>query len=796
MAGESSAAVLTVVIPLLLALLAAPVVALAGAVRPRWAAPAGIMMAALVFGATAWGWTAGGGTLDAEWAPTWNLRLTFRLDGLAALYALLASGIGLLVLVYSRRYLPLHLAHEERQPGEQVRFYSFLLLFMGTMVGLVMAQDLILIFVFWDLTAISSYFLIGYDHDKSEARDAALMALLVTGITSLFFLIGAFVLYAGYGTFSLPELIAQVTEDCRALPCPPGALGSLPLVPSIPVVTVGLLLIALAALAKSAQAPFHFWLPRAMAAPTPVSAYLHSAAMVAAGVFLLGRVYPLLQADPRLLDGLLVVGLLSMAVGGILALTRDVLKQLLAYSTIAQYGYVVVMFGLGGPTGAGGAAFYVIAHALVKSALFLTAGAVTEATGEDRLSRLGGLARSLPALAAGSGIAAAGLAAFPLTVGFFKDELFFRAALERGGGFPLLALLGAALTLAYVWRFWSGIFLGPPGREARPIPVALVAPVVVLGLLSAAGGVVVAPFARLAEAAGAVSAAAPLSLDLRYHLEARPENLLALGTYILGALIVVSRPFWEEAARTIARLGDRVGPARWYQTGLDRLNRSSIRVISLGGRDVRTRVASVLLPAAFLVALGVAGTPTAGAYRVGSFGLADLPLALFLALAAFAALMLVIPRDHLSLSLALSGVGYSLVVVFILLGAPDVALVAVLIETLLTLLLLGFLALFPREVLDAAAERPTPRRRRWPNALVGLAAGGLAFVVAWGILSRPAPEAGMAVEQSVLTPDAHAQNIVTAILADFRGLDTMGEITVITIAFIGIANLLRGRKVE
>src|SRR5690606_24957747 len=153
------------------------------------------------------------------------------------------------------------------------------------------------------------------------------------------------------------------------------------------------------ALAKSAQAPFHFWLPRAMAAPTPVSAYLHSAAMVAAGVFLLGRVYPLLHADPRLLDGLLVVGLLSMAVGGILALTRDVLKQLLAYSTIAQYGYVVVMFGLGGPTGAGGAAFYVIAHALVKSALFLTAGAVTEATGEGRLSRLGGLARSLPALA-------------------------------------------------------------------------------------------------------------------------------------------------------------------------------------------------------------------------------------------------------------------------------------------------------------------------------------------------------------------------------------------------------------
>src|SRR5215212_6150185 len=202
------------------------------------------------------------------------------------------------------------------------------------------------------------------------------MALLVTGTTAVFLLIGALFLYAAHGTLSVPELAELVEAG--------------------PLLTGCGLLIVFSGLAKSAQVPFHFWLPRAMAAPTPVSAYLHSAAMVAAGVLLIGRVYPLLQKSEVLLDGLLVVGMASMAVGGVLALTRDVLKQLLAYSTIAQYGFVVTMYGLGGEYGAGGAAYYVVAHAVAKSALFLTAGAVTEATGEDRLSRLGGLAKPLP----------------------------------------------------------------------------------------------------------------------------------------------------------------------------------------------------------------------------------------------------------------------------------------------------------------------------------------------------------------------------------------------------------------
>ncbi|MDX6379550.1 MAG: multicomponent Na+:H+ antiporter subunit, partial [Rubrobacteraceae bacterium] len=331
---------------------------LAGTLRPRLAAPVGATFAALAFLATALVWYRGGGAVSVAWAPTWDLRFSVALDGLAALYALLATGVGFLVLVYSSRYLLLHLEHEGRPESEVTRFYAFMLLFMGAMVGLAMAQDLILLFVFWDLTAITSYYLIAYDRHDTNARASALMALLVTGITAVLLLVGALLLYAAHGTFSVPEL-AELVE--------PGAL-----------LNVAGLLIVTAALAKSAQVPLHFWLPRAMVAPTPVSAYLHSAAMVAAGVLLLGRVYPLLEKSQLLLNTLLVVGLLSIVVGGVLALTRDVLKQLLAYSTISQYGYVVFMDGLGGEYGAAGAAFYVISHALAKCVLFLTAGAITE----------------------------------------------------------------------------------------------------------------------------------------------------------------------------------------------------------------------------------------------------------------------------------------------------------------------------------------------------------------------------------------------------------------------------------
>src|SRR4051795_2416725 len=377
--------------------------------RLGWAASA---LALAAFAGCLAMWAAGGGAWSAPWVPTLGLRLSFSLDGLGALYALLATGIGVLVFAYGTSYLSLHLAHEHRPARERWRFWPWMALFAAAMVGLATAQDLVLLFLFFDLTAICSYFLIGFDRAEQDARRAALMALLVTVVSAVALLIAAVLLYVTYGTFAIPELIDRAGSGTAT--------------------TVAAALMAVAALAKSAQVPFHFWLPKAMAAPTPVSAYLHSAAMVAAGVLVLGRVHPLLALDQTVLDGLLVVGLVSIAVGGLLALAQDQLKQILAHSTISQYGYVVVLYGIGGPDGAVAASFYVIAHALAKSALFMTAGAVTEATSESRLSQLGGLARDLPVVAVASGIAAASLAALPLTLGFFKDELFFAAAIEAG----------------------------------------------------------------------------------------------------------------------------------------------------------------------------------------------------------------------------------------------------------------------------------------------------------------------------------------------------------------------------
>ena len=759
-------------LPLLLALVSAPAAALAGALRPRLASAVGAAFAALAAGAVLWGWSAGGGTVDAAWAPSFDLRFTITLDGLAVLYALLATGIGFAVLVYSSRYLPLHLEHQGRPESDGTSFYFFILLFMGSMVGLAMSQDLILLFVFWDLTAVASYYLIGFDRHEEDSRASALMALLVTGVTAVLLLIGALMFYAVYGTFSIPDL-TRLTE--------PG-----------PLLTVAGGLIAVAGLAKSAQVPLHFWLPRAMAAPTPVSAYLHSAAMVAAGVFLIGRVYPLLQKSDLLLNTLLVVGLASMAVGGILALTRDVMKQLLAYSTISQYGYVVFMYGLGGKYGTAGAAFYVIAHALSKSALFLTAGAVTEATGETQLSRIGGLREPLPVLAAASGLAAAGLAALPLTIGFFKDELFFGAALERGTPFVVFSVLGAALTFAYTWRFWSGIFLGPARDGAHDVPTALVWPVAALGVLVLVGGVFVGPFEQLAVAAGTVSYDAPATVKPAYHLDARPKNLMALATFALGTVLILSRPVWSGGARAVSRFGEKVGPEKTYDLTIRGLNRFSDFVHRAEIRDLRSRVAAILLPAGLLVGAGLLATPTTDVYRSGVVKVGDLPLLLALVSIAVAALTTTVTKRHVTLALVLSSAGFVLAIVYAFFGAPDVALVAVLVEVILTMAFIATLKLVPYKVLHRQADLPT--ERLWRKAFFAAVAGAFAFAVVWGTLSQSTAEKSVADEHLRLTPKAHAKDSVTAILADFRGLDTLGEITVVALVVLAVATLLnRGR---
>jgi multicomponent Na+:H+ antiporter subunit A len=556
---------------LLIVALGAPfLVVLAGTIQLRLASPTAIAVTALAFAITIASYWTGEDRFDAIWVSEWNLRFTIALDGLARLYAMLATGIGLAVVVYSAKYLPLHLHHEHRPQAEIVRFHFFLLLFMGAMVGLVTAQDVILLFLFWDLTAIASFFLIGFDREKEDSRLAAQMALLVTGISAVLLLIGAVLLWHEHGSMDLRAILASDLDNGYA--------------------ATAAVFIAIAALAKSAQVPLHFWLPKAMAAPTPVSAYLHSAAMVAAGVFLIGRMYPLMERFDWLLDGFVIVGLLSMAIGGILALTRDVLKQVLAYSTISQYGYVVFLFGLGGEHGAAAATFYVIAHALSKSALFLTAGAVTEATGQTGLSGVGGLATRMPLLAAGSGAAAAGLIALPLTSGFFKDEFYFETAWERGTLFGVAAVVGAALTFAYISRFWLGVFGSvragvPIKKEPTAISGVLVWPVVLLGVTVIAGGIWTTPLVRMAEEAATITAGHEVHLHGTYHLDVRAANVMALASWGLGIALYLGRRFWWPAAMGVSRLGRRFGPERIYNTAISLLNQLSDQLHVFEVRD-------------------------------------------------------------------------------------------------------------------------------------------------------------------------------------------------------------------
>jgi multicomponent Na+:H+ antiporter subunit A len=738
-----------------------------GSRAPAWAA---VASAALGFAACLAGWRTGGGSVDVAWAPTLGLQLNLAFDGLGALYALLATGIGTAVFAYGAAYLPLHLAHEGRPERDARRFWPWMVLFMGAMVGLACARDLILLFVFFDLTAVASYFLIGFDRDRRDARGAALMALLVTGVSAVALLIGAILLHAEYGTFELPELFARAEGSTTT--------------------AIAAALIAVAALAKSAQVPLHFWLPRAMEAPTPVSAYLHSAAMVAAGVLVLGRVHPLLALDQAVLDGLLVIGLVSIAIGGVLALAQDTLKQILAHSTISQYGYVVALYGIGGAKGAGAAAFYVIAHAIAKSALFMTAGAVTEATGTTSLARLGGLARQLPLLAVASGIAAATLAALPLTLGFFKDELFFAAAAEHGTVVQVLSVLAAALTFAYIGRFWLGIFAGPPRAEAHPIPALLVAPVAVLAAIALLGGFVPGPFSELAADAAAVTYGAPVEVDPAYHLDTRAVNVMALAAWALGALLIVATRPRDRVAFAVARAGDRAGPRRWYGWALHGVNVLSDRIHDAEVRDMRTSLAAVLVPGGVLVVAGLLATPTEGAYRVGTIEFDDLPIVALLILAVAAAVTVSRDRSRLRAVLALSVLGFALAAVYAVIGAPDVALVAVLVETILTLVFVGVFAKLPRSGPEDVAAAALRRRRR-RNAFAGVIAGMSAFATIWGALSRPTTAQSDALEQIRRTPDAHGGDVVTVILADFRGFDTMVEITVLVVAVAGVAALLR-----
>jgi multicomponent K+:H+ antiporter subunit A len=706
-----------------------------------------------------------------QWVPQIGLTLSFRLDGLGLLFALLILAIGLLIVVYARYYLP--------EQDSLARFYALLMLFTGAMLGVVFSENLLLLFVFWELTSVSSFLLVGYNHRAVEAREGARIALAVTGGGGLALLAGILMLGHVAGSFELSAVLA-----------------SAPAVAASPLYAPLLVLILIGAFTKSAQVPFHFWLPGAMAAPTPVSAYLHSATLVKAGLFLLARLYPVLSGSDLWFFTLVAVGLATFVFGAYQAIFRHDLKGLLAYSTVSHLGLIVLLLGLSTPLGAVAALFHVINHATFKASLFMAAGIIDHETGTRDMRRINGLWKYMPYTGALAMVAAAAMAGVPLANGFLSKEMFFgeALALERGGGLkwilPLAAVAGGVFSVAYSLRFIHDVFFNgeprnlprTPHEPARWMRIPAEVLVVVCVLVGVFPALSVQPLL-------AVSAAALLNRPA-------PEFSLALWHGASAALAMSS-----------AALGGGVLLYFLVQYGLDlhghvqnrhsakRLfDRALLAVAALGERTLRVahhgaRASALVLIVAACV-LGVFPFLRAsGASGPLSTTAPDAMALCVFALMTVAALGTAFAhRARLTALVVLSVAGLSVALAFAYFSAPDLALTQIAVEVVSILLLLLALNYLPQV---SPSEGSATRALR--DFGLGLLAGGGAGWLTWAMLTRPfAPISDFFLRHSV--PEGGGANVVNVILVDFRGFDTYGEISVIVIAALAVAALLSGFK--
>jgi multicomponent Na+:H+ antiporter subunit A len=706
------------------------------------------------------------------WAPSLGLEFAFRLDAVALAMVVLVSGIGALILLYCVGYFG-------PQDEEAPRTGALLLAFAGAMLGLVLADDLLTLYVFWELTSVASFLLVGQSGATREARRAAVQALLVTVLGGLAMLLGFVLLGTAAGTYRISEIVAAP--------------------PSGPLLVPALLLILLGAFTKSAQLPFHPWLPAAMVAPTPVSAYLHAASMVKAGVFLVARLTPAFGALAVWWAPIVGFGIATMLLGGWRALREHDLKRILAFGTVSQLGFLMTLVGAGGRDAALAGVAMLLAHGLFKAPLFLVAGTIDHATGTRDIRRLTGLARALPGTCVIATLAAASMAGVPPLLGFVTKEAAFEAFLHDGR-WPVTAglVVGSILTVAYTARLLFGAF-GPtapasrspqhaeladpagPGAESRaPRPAVpavhrpgpwLTAPAAICAVAGLALGLVPGPVDALAAAY-----AGPGEYHLAlWHGLGLPLLLTAIVLAAGLAAWRVLRPptFWPLDAqrgyeRTVAGLG-RVGVA---VTG--RLQSGSLPVY-LG----TILAVVVLLPGVAAVAgtAWPAGQPLVHA-------LVQIPLALAAVLAAVA-----LVRCHRRFTgvLLVGVIGYAVGGLFIVDGAPDLALAQFLVETLSLVVFVFVLRRLPAHFVDRPVARPAALVKAAVAIVGGVTVAGLAVVASAARTGASATAADFA----RLAPEgAGADNVVAAIIVDFRALDTVGEIAVLFVAAAGVASLV------
>ena len=708
------------------------------------------------------------------WVPSLGLDITFRLDGLSLLFAGLILCIGLCIVLYAAYYL----APEDSAP----KFYSLMMLFMAAMLGVVLSDNLLVLVVFWELTSISSFLLVGYWGHRPDARAGARQALAVTGGGGLAML-GGFVLLGQIGGSHeisvLATRAAQIQADPLFLPA--------------------LLLILLGAFTKSAQFPFHFWLPDAMAAPTPVSAYLHSATMVKAGVFLLMRLYPILAGSgwfEALVSG---VGLVTVLFAAFIAIFKHDLKGLLAYSTVSHLGLITFLVGLGSPLAAVAAVFHVLNHATFKASLFMIAGIVDHETHSRDMRQLGGLWSFMPFTATLTMVAAASMAGVPLTNGFLSKEMFFTEAVTGTQGVwawavPALVTLAGVFSVAYSLRMvHDTYFNGPLGAVENPHPheppLGMKLPTIGLVVLCVAVGLFpAATFGPLVHVAATALTGQPLP---DYHLSLWHGFNLPL---LMSAIALVGGILLYRTLARDKRL-HRISSEAWFGQGTGRqLFESAIGgVFSLAGRCTGAlENGSLQRYLALMVggAIVVAAAPLLGG-GVGTGERALMP-ANALAVVVWALLLvtcaaLVLGHHDRFRTVVLVGmVGLVVSLVFVSLSAPDLALTQLSVEVVSTVLLLMGLALLPQ---TTPRESSTGRKAR--DAALAVAAGAGVAWLAWVFMTRGHDSISWYfLEQSL--PKGGGTNVVNVILVDFRGYDTWGEITVLGIAALGVLALMDG----
>ncbi len=718
--------------------------------------------------------------VSAPWVPTLGLELSLRMDGLAWLFALLIAGIGALVVLYAAWYL------DPADPAP--RFFTFLLLFMGAMLGIVLSGNLLLLVLFWELTSLSSFLLIGYWHRRDDAREGARMALAITGAGGLALLAGVLLIGHIVGSLQLDVVLAS-GDVIRAHP----------------LYETALVLVLLGCFTKSAQFPFHFWLPHAMAAPTPVSAYLHSATMVKAGVFLLARLYPALGNSEPWFWIVTCTGLATLLVGAYIAIFKHDLKGLLAYSTISHLGLITLLFGLDEPLAIVAGVFHIINHATFKAGLFMSAGIIDHECGTRDMRRLTGLRRAMPFTATLGMTAAAAMAGVPLLNGFLSKEMFFAEALAKDIPglmqwlLPGVALLAAIFSVAYSLRFVHDVFFGPEPKDLpktpHEAPFLMRAPVLLLVLLCVVVGLLPAQTAGpiLAVAAQAALHGAPGPALPAYELAIWHGVNAPLMMSVAAVAFGVALYFGLQRFIDLHRL---VHLPLWFRTG----GRDLFLGLMNGGVAAARGVTGALqtgslqryLVLLVLMALAAGAWPflaTGPSSGAAPLHLAEVSAAVagvwLIGIAATIGTVLAWRRRLLAL-LLMGATGLVVCLVFVWFSAPDLALTQLLVEVVTVVLMMLSLRWLPA---DGPSERRPLRALR--DAVIAIAVGiGLAAIV-WMVLTRPFDSISPYFLEQTL-PLGGGANAVNVIIVDFRGFDTLGEITVLGIAAIIIHALLAG----